>query len=69
MLEPFDRYGRMNVDACMESFMPYLQSNKRTCNTIFHVSLNPSPEDSLTDGQLRDIAQEYMERMGYDNQS
>jgi len=68
MLEPFDKYGRMDVDACMESFRPYLEANRRTTNTVFHVSLSPSPEDRLTDGQLRDIAQEYMERMGYGNQ-
>ena len=67
MLEPFDRYGRMDVNAYMESFMPYLQANKRTNNTVFHVSLNPSPEDKLTDEQLREIACEYMERTGYDN--
>ena len=47
MLEPFDIHGRMDVDACMESFMPYLEANKRTNNTVFHVSLNPSPEDKL----------------------
>ncbi len=58
----------MDVDACMESFRPYLEANRRTTNTVFHASLNPSPEDRLTDGQLRDIAQEYMERMGYGNQ-
>ena len=68
MLEPFDRYGRMDVDACMESFRPYLEANCRTTNTVFHVSLNPSPEDKLTDEQLREIAREYMERMGYGNQ-
>ena len=68
MLEPFDKHGQMDVDACMESFMPYLEANRRTSNTVFHVSLNPSPEDKLTDGQLREIAQEYMERMGYGNQ-
>ena len=68
MLEPFDRYGRMDVDACMESFRPYLEANRRTTNTVFHVSLNPSPEDKLTDEQLREIAREYMERMGYGNQ-
>ena len=61
MLEPFDKYGRMDVDACMESFLPYLEANRRMTNTVFHASLNPSPEDKLTDGQLRDIAQEYME--------
>ena len=47
MLEPFDIHGRMDVDASMESFMPYLEANKRTNNTVFHVSLNPSPEDKL----------------------
>ena len=68
MLEPFDKHGRMDVDACMESFWPYLEANRRTTNTVFHASLNPSPEDRLTDDQLRDIAQEYMERMGYGKQ-
>ncbi len=68
MLEPFDRYGRLDIDACMESFRPYLDANRRTTNTVFHTSLNPSPEDKLTDEQLRDIAREYMERMGYGNQ-
>ena len=61
MLEPFDKYGRMDVDAFMDSFRPYLEANRRTTNTVFQVSLNPSPEDRLTDGQFRDIAQEYME--------
>ena len=68
MLEPFDRYGRLDIDACMESFMPYLEANRRTTNTVFHASLNPSPEDRLTDEQLREIAREYMERMGYGEQ-
>ena len=68
MLEPFDRYGRLDIDACMESFMPYLEANRRTTNTVFHASLNPSPEDKLTEDQLRDIAREYMERMAYGEQ-
>lgn len=68
MLEPFDRYGRLDVDACMASFRPYLEANRRTHNTVFHVSLNPSPEERLTDIQLQEIAREYMERMGYGNQ-
>ena len=48
--------------------MPYLEANRRTTNTVFHASLNPSPEDRLTDEQLRKIACEYMERMGYGEQ-
>ena len=68
MLEPYDKCGRLDIDACMESFMPYLEANRRTTNTVFHASLNPSPEDRLTDEQLRKIACEYMERMGYGEQ-
>ena len=68
MLEPYDKRGRLDIDTCMESFMPYLKANRRTTNTVFHVSLNPSPEDKLTDEQLRKIAREYMERMGYGDQ-
>ena len=63
MLEPFDKHGRMDVDACMDCFWPYLEANRRMTNTVFHVLPNPSPEDKLTDGQLREIACEYMERM------
>ena len=61
MLEPFDKHGRLDIDACMESFWPYLEANRRTTNTVFHASLNPSPEDRLTDEQLREIAYEYMQ--------
>ena len=68
MLEPFDKYGQLDIDTCMESFWPYLEANRRTTNTVFHASLNPSSEDRLTDEQLRDIACEYMERMGYGEQ-
>ena len=69
MLEPFDKYGQLDIDTCMESFWPYLEANRRTTNTVFHASLNPSPEDTLTDEHLREIAREYMKRMGYGDQS
>ena len=68
MLDPFDTAGRMSHERCMASFEPFLQANRRTINTVFHVSLNPSPEDRLTDEQLGEIAREYMERMGYGEQ-
>jgi hypothetical protein len=36
----------------------------KTEKPIVTISLNPSPQDVLTDDELREIAQEYMERMG-----
>lgn len=68
MLDPFDTAGYMSHERCMASFEPILQANRRTTNTVFHVSLNPSPEDRLTDEQLGEIAREYMERMEYGEQ-
>lgn len=56
---------KFSMDRAESTFAPYLENNRRTKLPTFHVSLNPSPEDRLTDEQLRDIAREYMERMGY----
>jgi hypothetical protein len=42
--------------------------NKNTKNAFIHISLNPSPEDNLTDEQLTGIAQEYMQKTGYGEQ-
>lgn len=53
---------------CRHSFDPYLDTNQRTKKPIFHVSLNPHPEDVLDKNQLQAIASEYMERMGYGEQ-
>lgn len=52
----------------VKSFDPYLEANKRTEKPILHISLNPHPDDKISDNQLSEIAQEYMMKMGYGNQ-
>lgn len=52
----------------MESFKPYLDANNRTEKPILHISINPHPDDKLTDAQLSEIGQKYMEHMGYGDQ-
>lgn len=42
--------------------------NKNTKNPFVHISLNPHPDDVLTDEQLTKIADEYMKKMGYGDQ-
>jgi hypothetical protein len=42
--------------------------NSRTEKTVFHASLNPDPKDKLSDEQLSEIAQVYMQKLGYGNQ-
>jgi len=66
MIEPRD--GNYTVGVCMRSFEPYLAANQKTESPILHISLNPDPNDVLTDDQLSEIAQEYMEKLGYGNQ-
>jgi len=60
--------GSHNMYFNMKSFEPYLDANKRTEKPVLHISLNPHPDDKLTNEQLSDIAQEYMDKMGYGNQ-
>ncbi len=60
--------GSFSMQTTIKSFEPYLVANKRTEKPIFHVSINPSPEDKLTDKQYQEIADRYMEEMGYGNQ-
>ncbi len=49
----------------------FQQQIPQRCNIkqpVIHISLNPHPDDKLTDEQLTNIAEEYMERLGYGNQ-
>ena len=65
MIVPEDP-AQIDIKSCMRSFEPYLNANRNTKKPIFHVSLNPSPEDVLSDAELHSIAQRYMQEMGYD---
>jgi len=60
--------GRYSVAYFNKCFEPYLSANIKTEKTVRHISLNPDPADQVTDEQFTDMAQEYMERMGYGNQ-
>ena len=49
----------------MKDFELFMPQRYRTENPVFHVSLNPHPDDKLSDVELSAIAEEYMKRMGY----
>ncbi|MDH6310292.1 hypothetical protein M2451_003118 [Dysgonomonas sp. PFB1-18] len=66
VFEPAD--GQFNVSDCMEDFMQFIPAHFRTEKPVFHVSINPHPDDRLTNDQLADIGREYMEKLGYGNQ-
>ncbi|ALU28156.1 conjugal transfer protein MobB [Myroides odoratimimus] len=60
--------GRYSVTYFNKCFEPYLSANIKTEKTVRHISLNPDPKDKVNDEQFTEMAQEYMERMGYGNQ-
>ena len=52
----------------MHSFEIQTPVQLSTQKPILHISINPHPEDVLTDLQLADIAREYMWKLGYGGQ-
>ena len=67
-LLPYPEDGRFRMGETMKAFTAWLPSHYRTEKPVIHISLNPHPDDELTDGQLAAIGREYMEKLGYGNQ-
>jgi len=60
--------GVYSVAQLTQSFEPYLIANRNTEKHTLHISLNPDPKDQVTDDKFREMAQEYMQEMGYGEQ-
>ncbi|MES5134718.1 conjugal transfer protein MobB [Prevotella amnii] len=58
-------YTMAEVFADMEALIP---KKCRTKKIVFHCSLNPHPDEQLSDETLTQIAKEYMEALGYGKQ-
>ena len=58
-------YTMAEVFADMQAVIP---EKCRTKKTVFHCSLNPHPDEKLSDETLMQITKEYMEALGYGNQ-
>ena len=67
-LLPYPEDGHFRMGGVMEAFTAWLPSHYRTEKPVIHISLNPHPDDVLTDGQLAAIGREYMEKLGYGSQ-
>ena len=60
--------GKVNVAQVLADFEKRMPRQMRTEKPVIHISLNPHPDDKLTDGELTQMAHEYMQRMGYGDQ-
>lgn len=63
-----NRDGSLNMYLAYQSFTPYLNANKNTEKPILHISINPHPDDIVSDEMYSDIAQTYMQKMGLGDQ-
>jgi len=63
-----DGTGTVDIRKAMEGFLACMPEHTRVEKPVLHISLNPHPDDMLTDTELQDIAREYLEKLGYGNQ-
>lgn len=63
-----DGTGTVDIKRAFADFMRWMPSTTKTERPMVHISLNPHPDDVLTDAQLTAIAREYMEKMGFGDQ-
>ena len=60
-----DRNGRYSRAQVLADMLRTIPERCRTKKTVFHCSLNPHPDEKLSDEALSRIAAEYMEALGY----
>ena len=63
-----DGSGTVDICRAVEDFRMFMPTNVRTEKPVLHISLNPHPEDRLSDTDLAEMAREYLNRLGYGNQ-
>ena len=63
-----DGSGTVDIHRAMEDFLALMPVRSKVKKPVVHISLNPHPDDILTDTELQDIAREYLEKMGFGNQ-
>ena len=60
--------GGYTMEEVLSDVQAAIPKKCRTKNVVFHCSLNPHPDEKLSDEQLTQIAQEYMQALGYGEQ-
>lgn len=63
-----NREGHYTMEEVLADMQALQPEKCRTQKTVFHCSLNPHPDEQLSNVQLTQIAQEYMEALGYGEQ-
>ena len=60
--------GKIGISEMVEDFKNYMPKTGRTKKPVLHISLNPHPDDVLSDSDLANIAREYLDKLGFGEQ-
>lgn len=60
-----DGSGNIDIRRAFEDFKLWMPQSTRAEKTMMHISLNPHPDDKLSEAQYTQLAHEYMEKMGF----
>ena len=60
--------GQVNISDMVDNFRECMPKMGKTKKPVLHISLNPHPDDRLTDQDYEILAREYLERLGFGEQ-
>lgn len=60
--------GQIDIGRIAENFNAFMPKTGKTKKPVLHISLNPHPDDKLTDQDFEILAREYLEKLGFDKQ-
>ncbi len=60
-----DGSGTVDIHRAYEDFMRWIPTSSRTERPMMHISLNPHPDDILSDSDFTRLAHDYMQMMGF----
>ena len=60
--------GQIDIGRIAENFNAFMSKTGKTKKPVLHISLNPHPDDKLTDQDFEILAREYLEKLGFGEQ-
>lgn len=60
--------GKVSVSGMVDNFKAFMPKMGRTKKPVLHISLNPHPDDRLSDQDMEVMAREYLEKLGFGEQ-
>ena len=60
--------GQIDIARMVENFNAFMPKTGKTKKPVLHISLNPHPDDRLTEQQYEILAREYLEKLGFGEQ-